>query len=191
MKNIYGSDWQSHTVEIMKTLHGYENPEYDEEIKCVELETEENDKKKVLRVLVNENQEPQPIIAKTINHAMDSLEEEDIDEILIIGTRITRASRRLVNENEDLDYLTPKVTPHYRLSDLVYIAQDKTMNLCKIKCGKVPKKAGDCNGYQDGDYTCNVRRVSDDATFHAEMKWNSILHKDIDKLIAIKQQLNS
>ena len=191
MKNIYGSDWQFNTVEIMKTLHGYEKQDYNDKIECIDLQTEENDSKKLLRVLVDEKQKSQPIYVKTVNQTLQSLKEDDIDKALIIGKRATRASRRLLNENENLDYLTPEINPHYHLTELLYAVKDLTKELCRVKCGKVPHSESDCKGHTDRNYTCDVRRVSDDATFHAEMKWNTVLHEDIDKLIKMKQELDS
>ncbi|MBD3207782.1 hypothetical protein GF319_15740 [Candidatus Bathyarchaeota archaeon] len=189
MKNQYGSEWQSYTVEIMKTLHGYENPSYDKELGCIELQTEEDDEKKVLRVMIDEDFDSNPIYVKDIDETLESLEEEDIDQFLLLGKRITSASRRMMKENDDIDYLTPKTSPHYRISQLVYAIQNKTLSLCKQKCGKVPREEGDCQGIEDGNYTCSVRRISDDSTFHAEMKWESVLHEDFKKLVELEKKL--
>jgi hypothetical protein len=123
---------------------------------------------------------------------METLEEEpEIDECLILGNRITSASRRMMRENDDLDYLTPNVNPHYKISELVYTIQNKTLNLCKQKCGKIPTKESDCTGHQDGEYECQIRRLSDDATFHAEMKWNSVLREDFKNLVQLQKELKN
>ena len=191
MENEYGSELQSYTVEIMKTLHGYENPSYDKELGCIELITEEDDKKKVLRVMIDEDFDSNPIYVKDIDESLESLEEEDVDQFLILGKRITSASRRMMKENDDIDYLTPKTSPHYRISELVYAIQNKTLSLCELKCGMIPRAEGDCDGVEDGNYTCSVRRISDDATFHAEMKWESVLHEDFKKLVELDKELST
>jgi len=189
MENEYGSEWQSYTVEIMKTLHGYKDPTYDEELGCIELETREDDQKKILRVMVDEDYNSNPIYVNDIDDTLDSLKDEDVDQFLLLGKRITSASRRIMKENEQIDYLTPKTSPHYRISELVYAIQNKTMDLCKIKCGKIPREEADCEGLKDGDYNCQIRRISDDSTFHAEMNWDSVLHEDFKKLVELEKHL--
>jgi hypothetical protein len=189
MENEYGSEWQSYTVEIMKTLHGYKDPTYNKELGCVELETKEDDQKKILRVMVDEDYDSNPIYVKDVDDILDSLKEEDIDRFLLLGKRITSASRRMMKKNQQIDFLTPKTSPHYRISELVYAIQNKTINLCKTKCGKIPREEADCKGIKDGVYSCQIRRISDDSTFHAEMKWDSVLHEDFKKLVELEKHL--
>jgi hypothetical protein len=98
MENEYGSEWQSYTVEIMKTLHGYENPSYDEKLGCIELQAEEDDEKKVLRVMIDEDFDSNPIYVKDIDDTLESLEEDNIDKFLLLGKRITSASRRMIKK---------------------------------------------------------------------------------------------
>ncbi|MBD3171847.1 hypothetical protein GF326_05190 [Candidatus Bathyarchaeota archaeon] len=189
METEYGSEWQSYTVEIMKTLHGYENPSYNPETESLDLETMENNQKKVLRVMMDEDEESSPIYIKTLEATLEEIEETDIDQCLLLGKRITSASRRLVKETPQLDYLTPDVSPHYRVSELVYTIQSKTLDLCKQKCGKIPQGKDDCKGIVNGEYRCQVRKLSDDATFHAEMKWGSVLKEDVKALIELEEQI--
>ena len=48
----------------------------------------------------------------------------------------------------------------------------------------------DCNGFADGNYSCVVRLVSDNADFHYEKKWLTFLERDLVKLIKIEKELN-
>jgi hypothetical protein len=54
----------------------------------------------------------------------------------------------------------------------------------------VPREEDDCEGYVDDNYNCSVRRISDDSTFHAEMKWESVLHEDFKKLVELEKQID-
>jgi hypothetical protein len=183
------SEWQSKILELMKTLHGYDDPELNPNTGCVDFQKIGEDGKKILRLIINENFESAPIYVKTVDTALETLDETDTDELLLLGKRITSASRRIMREEEDMDYLTPKTSPHYLVSELAYAVQHKTMKLCKKKCGKIPRSEEDCKGFQDDEYNCVIRRISDDATFHAEMNWNSVLRKDFEYLVKIENQL--
>jgi len=185
------SDWQTQTIELMKALHGYENPKYNEELSAIDYRTVEDDKVKVLRALIDENKQPAPAYVDTINQTLEDLEENPVDEVLLLAKRITSSARRMVKENENLDYLSPKIASHYRISELVYAVQKKTMDLCKKVCGKVPKSAEDCKGKVGLDYECAVRRVSDDATFHATMKWDTVLMEDFAKLLELEEEIEN
>jgi len=48
-------------------------------------------------------------------------------------------------------------------------------------------KESDCKGYVDGHYSCDVRLVSDDASFHLEQGWIGFLEKDLAKLLAMEK----
>ena len=183
------NDWQKNTVELMKTLHGYENPVYNPEAKCIGLETTEDDQTKIMRVMINENAEPRPIYVKTLEKTIETIEEKDIDEILLLGERTTQAGREIIKETDEIECLTPNIKPHYKVSELIYSIQSKTLDLCRQKCGKAPQKESDCTGLQNGEYSCQIRRLSDDATFHAEMKWNGVLKEDWKALLELERNL--
>jgi len=183
------NDWQKNTVELMKTLHGYENPVYNPEAKCIELKTTEDNQTKIMQVMINENAEPRPIYVKTLEKTLETIEEKDIDEILLLGERTTKAGREIIKETNEIECLTPNIKPHYKVSELIYSIQSKTLDLCRQKCGKAPQKESDCKGLQNGEYSCQIRRLSDDATFHAEMKWNGVLKEDWKALLELERNL--
>ena len=54
------------------------------------------------------------------------------------------------------------------------------------KCGSAPKSKDDCKGINEDGYACQIRRMSDDATFHAQMKWNEVLLEDFNKLVELE-----
>jgi hypothetical protein len=189
METEVNNDWQKNTVELMKTLHGYENPVYNPEAKYIELETTEDDQTKIMRVMINENAEPRPIYVKTLENTLETIQEKDIDQVLLLGERTTQASREIIKENDEIQCLTPNIKTHYKVSELIYSIQEKTLELCRQKCGKAPKKESDCTGYQNGEYSCQIRRLSDDATFHAEMKWNDILKQDWKAILDLEKEL--
>ncbi len=180
------TDWQIHTVELMKTIHGYEDPEYNDEVGSVDFMTKEEDQMKLMRALVDEDGSSDIGYMDKVNKTIEDIQEGEVDEALILADRFTASARRLMKENDNVDYVSSKFTPMYRLSDLVYAIQQKTMQLCKNNCGSVPKSKDDCKGINEDGYTCQIRRISDDATFHAQMKWKEVLLEDFNKLVELE-----
>jgi len=180
------TDWQAHTVELMKTIHGYEDPEYNEEVGSVDFMTQEKDQTKLMRALVDEDGRSDTGYRDKVNRTIEDVQDSEVDEALIIADRFTSSARRLMKENDNVDYVSSKFTPKYRVSDLVYAIQQKTMQLCKQKCGSAPKSKDDCKGINEDGYACQIRRMSDDATFHAQMKWNEVLLEDFNKLVELE-----
>jgi hypothetical protein len=184
-----GSEWQKQTIELMKMLYGYKDPVYNEETNSIDYKTVEDNKIKVLRALINENKQSAPAYVDTVKETIEEIEDNPVDQVLLLVKSITSSARNVIKENENVDYLSPQIELHYRIGELVYAIQKKTMNLCKKICGKIPKSAKDCKGKVGLKYECDVRRISDDATFHATMKWNTVLMEDFLKLVDLEEQI--
>lgn len=127
---------------------------------------------------------------ETISKTLEAVEDGPYDEATILASRLTKASKRLVRREEGLEYVSPEYE-HYSFIELIDAIQYKTRELCEAKCGKFPKSEEDCNGYRDGEYTCPVRRVSDDADFHAERRWLQLLMKDFSRLVMLQKELDT
>jgi len=78
----------------------------------------------------------------------------------------------------------------YSIFELNYAIEKKTWELCKLICGKAPKSESDCKGYQYGEYTCKVRRISDEADFHSGRKWLWLVMNDFSKLVALQREMD-
>ena len=182
----FTSNWQSQNVELMKILHGFEEPVLNEEVGSVDYTSFEDDDTKILRVLVEDDGAPSPGYVKKVSRTVDDVNETEVDEALILANRFTPSARRMLKQRDDVDYLSPKVVCPYSVSELVYAIQQKTMELCKLRCGQVPKSREDCDGIRDREYICPVRRISDDADFHAEMKWREVLYDDFSLLMDLE-----
>ena len=180
------NDWQMHTVELMKTIHGYEDPEYNDEVGSVDFISKEEDQTKLMRALVDEDGSSGTGYIEKVNMTIDDVQDGEIDEALILADRFTSSARRLMKDNEHVDYLSSKLIPKYRVSDLVYAIQQKTMQLCSKMCGGAPESRDECKGVGEEGYAGQVRRISDDATFHAQMKWSEVLLEDFNKLVELE-----
>jgi hypothetical protein len=73
-----------------------------------------------------------------------------------------------LSQADIMKIITPKKRARYRISDLMYTIQRKTIELCSKTCEKVPQSIEDCVGYLNGKLVCLVRRIKDNANFQAE-----------------------
>jgi hypothetical protein len=78
---------------------------------------------------------------------------------------------------------------NFSLSEIISAIHVKTSELCKLKCGKAPETREDCKGKNGRKYTCDIRRISDDATFHVSMKWKDVLLEDFNNLCNYEKSL--
>jgi DNA-binding XRE family transcriptional regulator len=189
MEIEYESDWMSPTVELLKCLGEINKPEINGEMGSIDYVINEGDKKKLIRAMVDENQNSAPAYVDTIRATIIELEEEKYDEALILSKRITDSAHDIVTQQDNLDVITPKMKHIFSLVEVLSAIQKKTRDLCVIKCGKAPETREDCQGKKGRTYTCDIRRISDDATFHATMKWKDVLFEDFYNLCAIEKEL--
>lgn len=181
------SDWLVTQIELLKSLHGYEMKEVNDEIGSVDYVASGADHdKKLLRAIIDPKVNISKANTDTIRTTINFLQDEDYDEAIILAEELTQGAESLIREKKNLKYISTRLKYPYSISELIYAIQKKTMELCKLRCGKVPRTERDCKGYQNNEYTCPVRRISDDADFHAERKWLQLLMNDFSKLVAIQ-----
>lgn len=182
------TDWQVTHLELMKALHGYELDCVDKEDKKVDFITEENGEKKLLRIIVDEDLRQYPGYVDMLNKTLEELEERGIDEATIFAKRFTSSSRRIAKNQDILEFASNKARPLYSPVELLLAIQKKVQELCIERCGKVPTSAEECPAYESGELKCPVRRISDDADFHAEQQWIKLLVKDFAKLVELEKE---
>jgi len=183
----YKSNWQQTTVELMKTLHGYKEESYDESIGGIDYVAVKKDSKRLMRALVGEDGSSSPCFLENVNQLIEAMKEKNVDEGLLLANRFTSSARQKIRKKENMGYLSSSVDYHYGVGDLAYAIQQKTVELCQETCDAPPKNEDNCKGRYGGRYSCLVRRVSDDATFHAEMGWDHVLLEDFQKLLELQE----
>jgi len=120
------------------------------------------------------------------------LKESGVDEIIVFGHRFTDSARQELNA-EDIEFFSDKkkvlsiLTPLELYSTIMKFV-DK---LCQIKCGYIPKSESECEGSKENHYSCKVRLISDNADFHNECKWITLLRNDLHLLLDILSEKNS
>lgn len=191
--NLY-SNWIKTQIELMKVIHGYEFKDTNNEVGSIDyVLKEKGEGVKLLMIISDKKSGKSKATHKKTKKTIESLENEGYSEILIVAEEFTRGAIKLIEEREDMDYLSPDVWQPHSLPEMVQAIQKKTEELCKLICGKVPTTEEECKGYhKDGivsRYTCEVRLVSDKSDFHAKMGWTPLLIDDFKKLIDIQESL--
>jgi len=185
------SSWQDIQVELLKSLHGFEVTDVNEDIGSVDYVAEAGDeRRKLLRVMVDGQFSAGTVDMKAVERTLEDLEGGAYDEAILMAEGITSASKEAVMKKENLGYISPG-SEHYSITELLGSIERQTQRLCEAKCGGFPTTAEECKGYVEGRYTCQVRRISDDADFHADMGWPPLLMKDFDKLVKLQRDLKA
>ena len=190
MEIEYKSEWMSPTIELMKCIESFSEPKRNEEIGSIDYLIEDYDSKKLIRAMVDENNSATPAYVTHIRETVDELDEK-YDEITILSKSITNAAYDIVAQEDNLRVITPKTKHDFSLIEVLSAIQKKTLDLCKIKCGKAPETKEDCEGKKGRNYVCDIRRISDDATFHATMKWKKVLLEDFNHLCELERNMET
>jgi hypothetical protein len=190
MEFEFESNWQEVHVELMKYLHGYEVEDVDGETGYVDYVAEgEGDERKLLRVIVGPRHRASRAFVKNVEDTLEKIEEGGFDEAKLMAKSFTSASKRMVRGEDDLEMISPKQR-HHPVTDVIGAIQNLTKELCEAKCGGLPETEEDCEGLVDGEYRCDVRRISDDSDFHAKMGWLTLLMNDFSRLVALQREID-
>jgi len=173
-------------VELIKNIHGYDKKVSNDKIGAVDYIKGKGKKKKLVRVI--KHRKGSRSITEKVRETIETMDEEGYTEAKIITANLSNNAKKLIIEKNDLDFITRDRRTPYSISELYYAIQVMTDKLCKSICDKAPKKDKDCKGYHQGKYSCMVRLISDNADFHAEIHWHSILYDDFSKLLDIKRK---
>ena len=173
----FDSEWQDHTVKIMKTLHGFDNPVLNEEMGSIDYTIDEKEKK-MLRVLMESEKQTRyvQLVKQTIEEKADS----NIDEIFIITNRLTKGARDIVTSDDSVSYISPKRSNPFSLSELMFVIETKLKEL--------EEQIVDLVVLEETRF--QIELIKKNAKFHATMKWHDLVQEDLFQLIEIQNDLN-
>ncbi len=188
------SDWLKMQVEIQKSLHGYKRRRTRKKAGWIDfVAKDDNEEKKLLRAMIDSSGYESKLTVKSLSKTLEECEERDFKGALLLAEEITNGAEMILEKDANLDFISKDRRFPYTVYQLRYAIQQKTMKHCKTRCGKIPKNASDCEGYQELEtvrhYSCPVRRVSDDSDFHAERGWVSLLLNDFDNLVELEKEI--
>ena len=114
----------------------------------------------------------------------DLMKREDYDKGFLFGKRFTDAAKKELMRN-DIQRISEGYMPTFKPERLYLQINNYVNDLCKEKCGKIPKKEADCKG------NCRVRVISDNASFHFEQGWINLMKKDLKQLLVLSNSKKS
>lgn len=149
----------------------------------------DNDKKILIRAITEPKSKSGYISVDTVREMIDFLKRNNYDKGILIGNKFTAAAKREM-KNASIELVSDNYSPNFKLERLFSTISNYVEKLCKTKCGKIPLTDSDCKGFSDGNYSCDVRLISDNADFHHEKAWEDFLERDLIKLLTLEKELN-
>jgi hypothetical protein len=125
----------------------------------------------------------------TADNMIAKKDKEDCDRGVFISGKFTPAAKRKLAE-EGIKTLSEGQMPGIDVEKLYAATRKLVDKLCTAKCGKVPRREADCPGFSDDGYSCEIRRISDNASFHLDRMWMSLLMKDTQRLFMLQHSLS-
>lgn len=150
----------------------------------------EEDKKILIRAITEPKSKSGYIGVDAVREMIEFLDKKDYDKGILIGKKFTNAARKEM-KNANIEVVSEAISPTFKVNRLHSTIGSYVEKLCKAKCGKVPTNDSDCKGFVDGNYSCIVRLVSDNADFHYDKSWVTFLERDLVKLLAIDKEWKS
>ena len=178
-------------AEVISAVRDYENRRTRRKEKKVDLTVSpsDSDDKILIRVITEANSKSGYVGVDTVREMSDVLKKQNYDKGILIGKRFTEGAKSEM-ERENIEAVSERIAPHFKVERLYLAIEGCIENLCRAKCGHLPVKESDCKGYVDGNYSCDVRLISDNVGFHLEHGWIGFLEKDLAKLLAIEKAPN-
>lgn len=179
-------------TELFMTIEDYESKDLEKRnsgLDITALDKKSNDKI-LLRIITKPKSKSGYVGADTVNKMVTTLNSQDYDKGVLISNKFTKAAKMKLDE-EGVQRISDSFMLDIPPKRLYFAARDLVDDLCKTKCGKIPQKRSDCKGHSNGNYSCKIRLISDDASFHFEQGWRSLLQKDIMRLLSIHHSIDN
>ena len=140
---------------------------------------------RILMRVINKSRSKSGVVGiGAVKEMSEFLERNGYDGGFLVGKRFSNAAREEMSR-EGIEVISEKLMPSFKPQRLYFSVNKIVEKLCKAKCGRVPMEESDCKGYSKGTYSCKVRLISDDASFHFEHGWVNLLQNDLKRLLAI------
>ena len=161
----------------MRNYSCEEREKRDDGVDITALDTESNEK--ILLRIVETKSKSGFIGIDAVRKMREAMERDAYDKGFLFGKRFTAAAKQELMQNH-IQRISEEYTPRFKPERLYLRINNYVNELCKTKCGKIPKKQSDCKG------NCRVRVISDNASFHFEQGWMNLMKKDLKQLLSLK-----
>jgi len=177
-------------AEVISAVRKYENSKIRKngnEVDFTVSPSGSNDKI-LIRVITEAKSSSGYVGMNAVREMSEFIEKHDYDKGILIGKRFTEAAKSEM-ERRNIEAFSKNIRPYFKVEPLYLAINSRIENLCRMRCGHVPMKESECKGYVDGSYSCDVRLINDNVSFHAEHGWTGFLKKDLAKLLAIEKRV--
>lgn len=180
-------------AELVMAIGGYEKEErkrWDEGIDYVASHA--NSEGKILLRIVTEPKSRSGIVGVDVVREMsETMKRDGYDKGVLISKRFSEGAKEKVR-CEGIQMISEKFAPLFDPQRLYITMQNYIDDLCLANCGYIPKEESDCKGKDsEGRYSCKIRLISDNASFHFERGWTRLLQRDFERLIAVRNSMNN
>jgi len=180
-------------AELVMAIKDYECEErqrYDEGIDLTASDAK-SDAKILLRVITEPQTKSGVVSVDAVRNMVETMKHEDYNKGVLISERFSEAAKREMSR-KGIQMVSEEFTPLFKPQKLYLTIRDYIDDLCQTKCGCIPKKESDCKGKDsNGHYSCKIRLISDNASFHFERGWTRFLENDLMQLLAVRNSMNS
>lgn len=179
-------------TELFMDIEDYESKhleKLDNGMDIIAMDNESNDKL-LLRVITKPKSKSGYVIADTVDKMAAEIQNEDYDKAILISEKFTKAAAKKL-EKEGIQRITENLILNFPPERLYFAARDLVDDQCKAKCGRVPQKVSDCKGHLNGHYSCEVRLISDNVSFHFQRGWTNLLQKDVLRLLSMSHSASN
>jgi len=180
-------------AELVMAIRDYECEERQRHNEGIDLTASDakSDAKILLRVITEPQTKSGVVSVDAVRNMVGTMKHEDYDKGVLISKRFSKAAEREMSR-KGIQMVSEEYTPRFKPRKLYLKIQDFIDDLCKAKCGRVPKKESDCKARDsNGHYSCKIRLISDNASFHLERGWTRFLENDLMQLLAVYNSMNS
>jgi hypothetical protein len=110
------------------------------------------------------------------------MKNKDCSKGFLVAKRFTDAATQEMTQG-NIQPVSDEYMPPCEPKTVYTAINDCTTNLCKNKCGEISLKKSKCQDNQKGKL-CRVKSINDDALFHFERGWQSLLRNDLIQLLS-------
>jgi Restriction endonuclease len=122
-----------------------------------------------------------------VKRMLKDMKTQKCDRGVLISRQFTAAAAEemaLGKIQQVSDGYMPPTSP----KNIYVTLNDHVNTLCKANCGDAPSSHSDCQSWEE-DSECRVRTISNNASFHFERGWASLLNEDLRQLLSLPKNL--
>ncbi|UCG37349.1 MAG: restriction endonuclease [Candidatus Bathyarchaeota archaeon] len=142
----------------------------------------------LMRLIIQTKSRSGTVGVDAVKNMVETMELGKYNKGILISKRFSKAAQMEMKQ-QSIQMLSDKHMLSLGPRELYLKMEDYVNELCKTKCGRIPQEASDCKGLSEDGYCCEIRQVSDNATFHFKRGWIALLQRDLSRLLAIHDSM--